>query len=85
VTSLLRDTTGKRSCKRLVTLTASIAIVSAFVADACVAGIEVDPTLISATQGIAMVGLGAVTAEHFSPLSRRYRRNPTHANPTGRT
>lgn len=80
MTSLLRDTTGKRSSRRVVTVAASAAILLAFAVDVA-ADIEVDHALLSAVQTIALVGLGAVTADHFSPAAVRLRRKPTHQNP----
>jgi hypothetical protein len=79
--SLLRDTTGKRSTKRVITMTAAACLVGAFLADA-VTDVTIDHALLSAVQTLALVGLGAVTAEHFSPAAGRIRKARTHENPT---
>ena len=82
VNSLLRDTTGKRSTKRVITMVAAASVVAAFAGDVFVT-IEVDPALVSAVQTIALVGLGAVTAEHFSPVAQRLQRKPRHQDNHG--
>jgi hypothetical protein len=77
VNSLLRDTTGKRSSKRVITMSASAMILAAFAADAFT-DLSIDHSLLGAVQTIALVGLGAVTAEHFSPVAQRLKRKPDH-------
>ncbi len=61
-------------------MAASAAILLAFVADVA-AEVHVDHAILSAVQTIALVGLGAVTADHFSPAAVRLRRKPTYPDP----
>jgi len=58
-------------------MTASVSILAAFWADTAL-DLDLDHALLGAVQTIALVGLGAVTAEHFSPVAQRLKRKPDH-------